>query len=51
MGVQDKLRAEILDVRLSERIAYEQLMALPLLDSVVRETLRLFPPVPMLPRT
>jgi hypothetical protein len=51
MGVQDKLRTKILDVRLSERIAYKQLMALPLLDSVVHKMLHLFPPVPMLPRT
>ncbi|KAJ6587527.1 cytochrome P450 [Mycena vulgaris] len=40
--VQDKLRAEILAA--SEHLDHDALMSLPYLDSVVRETLRLFPP-------
>ena len=44
--VQDKLRAEILR-ELGERDAleYDELVALPYLDAVCRETLRLHPPV------
>ncbi|KAJ6587621.1 cytochrome P450 [Mycena vulgaris] len=40
--VQDKLRAEILAA--PEHLDHDALVSLPYLDSVVRETLRLFPP-------
>ncbi|KAI5892471.1 cytochrome P450 [Schizophyllum commune H4-8] len=50
--VQDRIRAEI---RAAKRehgsvLAYDQLEALPYLDAVCRETLRLYPPVPQLMR-
>ncbi|KAJ7125295.1 cytochrome P450 [Mycena epipterygia] len=53
--VQDKLRAEILSARLDlnnpdTAQLYEDLMALPYLDAVLRETLRLHSPVSMLQR-
>lgn len=40
-SVQDRLRAEILDAQAGEAISYDQLMDLPYLDAVCRETLRL----------
>ncbi|CAL1697631.1 unnamed protein product [Somion occarium] len=50
--IQDRIKAEILAAhyQYGEEIPYEQLMALPLLDAVCRETLRLHPPVPYLIR-
>jgi len=41
--VQAKLRREILEARQGEEIPFEELMKLPLLDGVVKETLRLNP--------
>jgi hypothetical protein len=44
-GVQDKLRQEILEAKRSnngEELDYDQLVALPFLDAVCRETLRLY---------
>ncbi|KAJ7873197.1 cytochrome P450 [Mycena leptocephala] len=41
--VQEKLRAEILTA--SEQLNYDALVSLPYLDGVVREVLRLYPPV------
>ncbi|KAJ3552918.1 hypothetical protein NM688_g3899 [Phlebia brevispora] len=46
--VQDKMRAELLEASEYEDIPYDQLVALPYLDAVCRETLRLFPPVTFL---
>ncbi|KAF8183391.1 cytochrome P450 [Pholiota molesta] len=45
--VQDKLRKEITDARENSNgeLSYDQLVALPYLDAVSRETLRLHPPV------
>ncbi|EIN05345.1 cytochrome P450 [Punctularia strigosozonata HHB-11173 SS5] len=51
--VQDELRAEVLEVHEHHGDAdpsYDQLMSLPVLDSVVRETLRLHSPAPFMTR-
>lgn len=45
LGVQDKLRKELLSVS-TEDPTMEDLNALPYLDQVVRETLRVHAPVP-----
>lgn len=39
--VQNKLREEIVEARNGQDLAYDQLMELPYLDAVCRETLRL----------
>ncbi|KAG6817152.1 hypothetical protein H0H87_012113 [Tephrocybe sp. NHM501043] len=46
--LQDRLRQEVIRARKAnaEDIPYDDLVALPLLDAVCRETLRLHPPVP-----
>ncbi|XP_006457615.1 hypothetical protein AGABI2DRAFT_79965 [Agaricus bisporus var. bisporus H97] len=41
---QDKLRKEIRDAERNGQLTYDQLVSLPYLDAVCRETLRLFPP-------
>ena len=43
--IQDKLRHEILASRNGQDIAYDQLNALPYLDAICKETLRLYVPV------
>ena len=50
--VQKKLRTEVRKAREENHgdLDYETLMALPYLDAVVRETMRVFPPAPMLDR-
>ncbi|VDB84027.1 unnamed protein product [Peniophora sp. CBMAI 1063] len=50
-SLQDRLREEIMDARRSqeggeESLSYDGLMALPLLDAVCKETLRVFAPLP-----
>ncbi|KAJ8488872.1 hypothetical protein ONZ45_g13796 [Pleurotus djamor] len=52
--IQERLRSEIhaaLRDNDCERLPYDAMIALPLLDAVLRETLRLFPPVPFVRRT
>ncbi|THU97769.1 cytochrome P450 [Dendrothele bispora CBS 962.96] len=49
--VQTKLRQELVDARNDNaELSYDTLVELPYLDAVCRETLRLFPSVPMLSR-
>ncbi|PSR73475.1 hypothetical protein PHLCEN_2v10767 [Hermanssonia centrifuga] len=48
--VQEKIRAELLAVGGNDDIPYDQLVDLPYLDAVCRETLRLHPPVSFLSR-
>ena len=38
--VQERLRADIVQARQGERLSYDELMALPYLDAICRETLR-----------
>ncbi|KAF8183371.1 cytochrome P450 [Pholiota molesta] len=51
--VQDKLRKEIAEARenLNDELSYDQLVHLPYLDAICRETLRLHPPLVMIGRT
>jgi len=52
-AVQDKLRQEIIEARKErqgENLSYDELVALPYLDAVCRETLRLYAPVATLMR-
>ena len=43
--VQIKLRNEILDAHPGTEVSYDQIMELPYLDAVCRETLRVYAPV------
>lgn len=48
---QERLRLELMDARVRRRdISYDELMALPYLDAVLKETLRLYSPVTQLHR-
>ncbi|KAH9042654.1 cytochrome P450 [Lactarius pseudohatsudake] len=48
---QKRLRLELMDARVQRRdISYDELMVLPYLDAVCKETLRLYPPVTQLHR-
>ncbi|KAJ3572757.1 hypothetical protein NP233_g2868 [Leucocoprinus birnbaumii] len=52
--VQEKLRAELLEARKNnseDELGYDQLVMLPYLDAVCRETLRVYPPLGTLSRT
>ncbi|KAF5326984.1 hypothetical protein D9619_004812 [Psilocybe cf. subviscida] len=51
--VQDKLREEIRQARKEhgDQIPYDQLVALPYMDAVCRETMRIFAPISMVSRT
>ncbi|KAI0764581.1 cytochrome P450 [Trametes elegans] len=48
--VQDKLRREIIAARDGHDIAYDKLHSLPYLEAVCKETLRMFPPTPIVLR-
>jgi len=51
-GAQDKLREEVLASRTTHGdIPYDELNALPFMDAVCRETLRLYPPVSTVTRS
>ena len=50
--VQEKLRREVTEARVKYGdLSYDELVALPYLDAVCRETLRLYPPLSYLLRT
>ncbi|KIM41635.1 hypothetical protein M413DRAFT_72029 [Hebeloma cylindrosporum] len=49
--VQNKLRQEIRTARKSGDLGYDELVALPYLDAVCRETLRAYPPLALASRT
>ncbi|KAH9023440.1 cytochrome P450 [Lactarius pseudohatsudake] len=50
--VQDKLRKELKEAHEdNEELTHDQLVSLPFLEAVCRETLRLYPPVPGVMRT
>jgi len=48
--VQTKLRREIVEARNGEDLLYNRLMEIPFLDAILRETMRVYSPVSMLPR-
>jgi len=47
---QDRLREEIVRASNGRDLSYDDLMGLPYMDAVIRETLRVYPPVTLLPR-
>ncbi|KAK7038695.1 hypothetical protein VNI00_010579 [Paramarasmius palmivorus] len=53
-AVQTRLRKELVEARQENQgldLGYDELVSIPYLDSVCRETLRLYPPIPRLMRT
>jgi len=48
--IQKKLRQEIVNACGGQDLSYNELMEIPYLDAIVRETLRVYPPVSMLTR-
>ncbi|KAI0917649.1 hypothetical protein AcW1_010348 [Taiwanofungus camphoratus] len=48
--IQEKVRKEVLTENAGELLPYDELIQLPWLDAIVRETLRLHPPITMLTR-
>ncbi|OSX59529.1 hypothetical protein POSPLADRAFT_1048841 [Postia placenta MAD-698-R-SB12] len=48
--MQDRLRNEVMAAYSGEDLTYDEVMQLPYLDAVCRETLRLYPPVTFLTR-
>ncbi|OSD01429.1 cytochrome P450 [Trametes coccinea BRFM310] len=48
--LQEKARRELLEARDGDDIPYDRLMSLPLLDAICKETLRMFPPTPIVMR-
>ncbi|KIK54867.1 hypothetical protein GYMLUDRAFT_48408 [Collybiopsis luxurians FD-317 M1] len=50
--IQDKVREEVVNAFADQdRLEYETISELPWLDAVIKETLRLYPPVPFVRRT
>ncbi|KXN84323.1 Cytochrome P450 3A16 [Leucoagaricus sp. SymC.cos] len=48
-GVQERLRDEVREAQRDGQLTYDQLVSLPFLDAVCRETLRVYPPVNIAP--
>ncbi|KAG7087217.1 hypothetical protein E1B28_013198 [Marasmius oreades] len=48
---QETLRKELIEARGESDPSYEDIMALPFLDAICKETMRLYPPITMLART
>lgn len=49
--VQERLRAEIVEARADDNLAYDDIVKLPYLEAVCRETMRLYPPAEFVVRT
>ncbi|XP_076271103.1 putative cytochrome P450 6a13 isoform X1 [Rhynchophorus ferrugineus] len=51
-GIQNKVKQEISEIlkEFNDEITYDSLMRMKYLDMVINETLRLYPPLPVLPR-
>ncbi|CDO70522.1 hypothetical protein BN946_scf184569.g65 [Trametes cinnabarina] len=48
--MQEKARRELLEAGNGDEILYDRLMSLPILDAICKETLRMFPPTPIVMR-